>query len=107
MAKDTLTKQLALRVTAEEAERVERFAARIQIASVSAVTRAAVRVGLDALEKNPALLFEPQDAPPETCTVKLPSGKPCRRAGDSPDGKGGMLCGRHLLAQRKASKAKK
>ena len=62
MAKDSkLTEALYVRVAPEDIERLDALAARITIASRNAIARAAMRIGLDELEKDPARLLS---APP-------------------------------------------
>jgi hypothetical protein len=72
---EPFTRQIAIRVTDADVERIEKFARRIKIASPAAVTRAAIRIGLDRLEQSPELLFEPQplgepEPPPPDRTVQ-------------------------------------
>jgi hypothetical protein len=60
MAKDVerpLNKQVALRVSEDEAQRLDAFAARFPILSKHAVARFALKLGLDLLERDPSLLL--------------------------------------------------
>lgn len=98
MGDQSFTKQLALRVTARDQDRIERLAQRIQIATTAAVMRAALRVGLDALERDPALIFETQPVgSPERCMAELPDGDRCGKPADSFDGARMVaVCAEHL-----------
>ena len=58
---DTLPNQVAIRLSDEDLKRLDALAARISIASRNAVARAAMRIGLGLLEKDPARIIE---APP-------------------------------------------
>jgi predicted transcriptional regulator len=60
-ADDTLPHQIAIRLSDDDLSRLDSLTARIPIASRNAVARAALRLGLDALEANPARIVE---APP-------------------------------------------
>lgn len=51
---ERLGSTLGVRVTADENERLEALAARIPIASKHAIARVALRIGLEALEADPA-----------------------------------------------------
>jgi predicted DNA-binding protein len=51
------TKQIALRLDVEDAERLAELARRIQIVKPAVVLRAALRIGFDALEKDPSSMF--------------------------------------------------
>lgn len=54
-----LHRQIALRVSDEEAERLEALSARFPIVSRHAIARAALRLGLALLEEDPSRLLEP------------------------------------------------
>jgi hypothetical protein len=60
MAKDddeTFSRQVAIRLTKEDVQRLDRLTARVRIASRNAVARAALRIGLDVLEEKPARIM--------------------------------------------------
>jgi hypothetical protein len=46
-----------IRVTAEDTERLDGLAERIELATRSSLARAAMRIGLEAIEQDPAVLF--------------------------------------------------
>jgi predicted DNA-binding protein len=54
---DRLSRQVAIRLSEEDLDRLEALAERIPIATRNAIARAALRIGLDALEKDPAQLL--------------------------------------------------
>ncbi len=49
---------LFIRVTVEDLERLDALADRISIVTRTSLAREAMRIGLDAIEANPALLVE-------------------------------------------------
>lgn len=55
---ELLTNQVTIRLSDEDVARLDAMTARIPVASRNGIARAALRVGLDALEKNPARLVE-------------------------------------------------
>ncbi|CAN5341398.1 hypothetical protein BH09MYX1_BH09MYX1_62200 [soil metagenome] len=55
---ELLTNQVTIRLSDEDVARLDAMTARIPVASRKGIARAALRVGLDALEKNPARLVE-------------------------------------------------
>lgn len=59
---DKLEKQIAIRLSDEDVERLEALTKRIPIASRNAIARAALRIGMAAIEDDPAQLLSP-DAP--------------------------------------------
>lgn len=54
---DKLARQVALRLSEDDMERLDALAASISIASRNAIARAALRIGLAALEADPSQLF--------------------------------------------------
>jgi len=54
---DKLARQVALRLSDEDMERLDALAASISIASRNAIARAALRIGIAALEADPSQLF--------------------------------------------------
>jgi predicted DNA-binding protein len=54
---DRLSRQVAIRLSEEDMERLEGLVERIPIATRNAIARAALRIGLDALEKDPNQLL--------------------------------------------------
>lgn len=54
---DRLSRQVAIRLSEEDMDRLEALVERIPIATRNAIARAALRIGLDALEKDPAQLL--------------------------------------------------
>ena len=58
---EQLTVALALRVAPSDIERIDGLVARIPIANRNSIARAAMRIGLAALEEDPTRLFA---APP-------------------------------------------
>lgn len=60
-SEEKLDHQMAMRVSGEDVARLEALSERISIASKNAIARAALRIGLDALEENPGRIVE---APP-------------------------------------------
>jgi hypothetical protein len=93
-----LEKQIAFRITARDEQRIAVLAQRIQIATEAAVMRAALRVGLDALERDPALIFEPQAAgEPERCEYVVADGKPCHEVATATDRRSTLrVCEKHF-----------
>lgn len=57
MAEEKVDQQIAIRLTSADLERLEALAEKIPIASRNAIARVALRIGLEALEKDPTLLF--------------------------------------------------
>ena len=60
---DKLDHQIAMRVSEEDVARLGVLSERIPIATKNAIARAALRIGLDALEDNPGRIVEA--APPK------------------------------------------
>lgn len=54
---DRLARQVALRLSEEDMKRLDALADSIAIASRNAIARAALRIGLAALEADPSQLF--------------------------------------------------
>lgn len=54
---DKLDRQVAIRLSEEDMQRLDALAEIIPIASRNAIARAALRIGLAALEKDPTALF--------------------------------------------------
>lgn len=54
---DRLARQVALRLSEDDMARLEALAETIPIASRNAIARAALRIGLAALESDPSQLF--------------------------------------------------
>jgi len=54
---DILSRQIAIRLDETDISRLDALAERIPIASRNAIARAALRIGLEQLEKDPTLLF--------------------------------------------------
>jgi hypothetical protein len=54
---------VGVRLTPEDAERLDAIHARIPVASRHAIAREAMRIGLDALEKNPGRLVDRERVP--------------------------------------------
>jgi len=54
---DILSRQIAIRLDETDISRLDALAERIPIASHNAIARAALRIGLEQLEKDPTLLF--------------------------------------------------
>jgi hypothetical protein len=54
---DRLARQVALRLSEEDMKRLDALADTIPIASRNAIARAALRIGLAALESDPSRLF--------------------------------------------------
>src|SRR5580704_10106132 len=92
------TKQLALRTTEAEYARIERVSKMIQIASTAAVMRAALRIGLDVLEKDPARILDPQPiGESERCMAELRNGARCGATATAYDRERlGPVCDKHL-----------
>jgi hypothetical protein len=61
---DTLSRQIAIRLSEDDLRRLDRLTERVPIASRNAIARAALRLGLAALEKDPTLLFAEKKASP-------------------------------------------
>jgi hypothetical protein len=57
-----LKKQVAIRLTQSDLDRLEALAKRVPIASRNAVARAALRLGLDVLEADPTRLVSERDS---------------------------------------------
>jgi hypothetical protein len=55
----TLDAALYLRITTEDLERLDKLTERLPIASRNAIAREAMRLGLEALEKDPTRLVLP------------------------------------------------
>ena len=56
---DRLARQVALRLSDDDMQRLDTLAEAIPIASRNAIARAALRIGLAALEADPSQLFSP------------------------------------------------
>jgi len=56
---DRLARQVAIRLSEEDMQRLDALADSIPIASRNAIARAALRIGLAALEADPSQLFSP------------------------------------------------
>lgn len=54
---DTLSVQLGVRVTAADAERIQALAERFPLFKGNAIARAALLIGLDAIEDSPTVLL--------------------------------------------------
>jgi hypothetical protein len=54
---DRLSRQVALRLSEQDIARLDDLAERLPIASRNAIARAALRIGLEALEKDPTKLL--------------------------------------------------
>ena len=54
---DNLSRQIAIRLSDDDMQRLDGLAQSIPIASRNAIARAALRIGLAALEENPARLL--------------------------------------------------
>lgn len=52
-----LDQQIAIRLTSADLDRLEALAEKIPVASRNAIARAALRIGLEALEKDPTRIF--------------------------------------------------
>ena len=52
-----LDQQIAIRLTSADLDRLEALAEKIPVASRNAIARAALRIGLEAIEKDPTHLF--------------------------------------------------
>jgi hypothetical protein len=63
-ATSPLNTQVALRISEDEAERLEAFASAHPIVSKHAIARFALRLGMDQLERNPGLLLSGPPARP-------------------------------------------
>ena len=61
---DRLGRQVALRLSDEDMQRLDALADSISIASRNAIARAALRIGLAALEADPSQLFSSKKAKP-------------------------------------------
>ena len=61
---DTLSRQIAIRLSEDDLRRLDRLTERVPIASRNAIARAALRLGLEQLEKDPTLLFAEKKARP-------------------------------------------
>lgn len=59
---DRLARQVALRLSEEDMKRLDALADSIPIASRNAIARAALRIGLAALESDPSRLFSSKKA---------------------------------------------
>ena len=59
---ERLARQVAIRLSEEDIARLDALHARMLIASRNAIARAAMRIGLDALEAEPSRIFV--DSPP-------------------------------------------
>jgi hypothetical protein len=59
---DRLARQVAIRLSEEDMKRLDDLAESIPIASRNAIARAALRIGLAALESDPSQLFSPKKA---------------------------------------------
>lgn len=55
--KEGLTEMLGVRVSADDVARIDALADRIPIATRHAIARHALRLGLDAIERDPAILL--------------------------------------------------
>jgi predicted DNA-binding protein len=55
---ERLSHQVAIRLSDEDLGRLDALGERVPIASRNAIARAALRIGLDALEENPGRLVE-------------------------------------------------
>lgn len=60
-AEETLARQVAIRLSEDDMRRLDALSARISVASRNAVARAAMRIGLAILEKDPSRII---DEPP-------------------------------------------
>ena len=60
---DKLEKQIAIRLSEEDVDRLDALTKRFPIASRNAIARAALRLGMAAIEKDPMQLLS-SDAPP-------------------------------------------
>jgi hypothetical protein len=56
-ADERLSATLGVRVTAAELARIDAIVARLPVASRHAIAREALRIGLEAIEENPAILL--------------------------------------------------
>jgi hypothetical protein len=54
---EKLDRALSIRVNADDVERLDALARRISVATRHAVARAALRLGMDALEEDPTLII--------------------------------------------------
>jgi len=59
---DRLARQVAIRLSEKDMERLDALADSIPIASHNTIARAALRIGLAALEADPSQLFSPKKA---------------------------------------------
>ncbi len=59
---ERLTEQVALRLSEEDMKRLDALTESIPIASRNAIARAALRIGLAALESDPSQLFSSKKA---------------------------------------------
>jgi len=57
---DRLARQVALRLSDDDMKRLDALAGSIPVASRNAIARAALRIGLAALEADPSQLFSPK-----------------------------------------------
>jgi hypothetical protein len=55
--KDGLSEMLGVRVSADDLARLDRLAERLPIGTRHAIARFALRIGLDAIERDPAILL--------------------------------------------------
>lgn len=59
---DTLKEQLTLRLTRRDVRRLKTLKKRIPIASHNAIAREALRLGIDALERDPSHILRKEQA---------------------------------------------
>jgi len=57
-SKTTLNRQIAIRVTQSDFQRLDALVDRISLANRNSIARTALRIGLDNIEKNPSKLFQ-------------------------------------------------
>jgi hypothetical protein len=56
-AKDGLSEMLGVRVSTDDLTRIDALAQRIEVGTRHSIARAALRIGLDAIERDPAILL--------------------------------------------------
>lgn len=54
---DGLTEMLGIRVSADDRARIDALAERLPVGTPHAIARFALRIGLDAIERDPAILL--------------------------------------------------
>lgn len=69
---ERLERQIAIRLSEEDLQRLDKLAERIPIASRNAIARAALRIGLAVIEENPARALAAPSEPKARARRKKP-----------------------------------